>query len=157
MGVEIEKKFLVSKENADKYYKMSESGELKFHEIEQAYITTDPVIRARKQDDEYYVTYKGEGTLIKEEYNLPLNEESYNTLKSKADGNVISKRRILIPYGKHTIEFDIFHAPFEDYTIAEVEFESLEDAEAFVAPDWFLEEVTGQAKYSNAVMSRMKF
>lgn len=30
-----------------------------FHLIEQAYLNTDPVLRIRRQDDEYYLTYKG--------------------------------------------------------------------------------------------------
>ena len=67
------------------------------HLIEQAYLNTDPVIRIRKQDNDYYLTYKGKGLLAREEYNLPLNEESYYHLRQKADGNIISKTRYLIP------------------------------------------------------------
>lgn len=68
-----------------------------FHLIEQAYLNTDPVVRIRKEDERYYLTYKGKGLLAREEYNLPLNEESYLHLREKADGNVISKKRYLIP------------------------------------------------------------
>ncbi len=46
--------------------------------IEQAYLCTDPVVRVRCQDDQYYLTYKGKGLLEREEYNLPLTRESYN-------------------------------------------------------------------------------
>ena len=31
------------------------------HHIEQVYLNYNPVVRARKQDDEYYLTYKGSG------------------------------------------------------------------------------------------------
>ena len=31
------------------------------HHIEQVYLNYNPVIRARKQDNEYYLTYKGSG------------------------------------------------------------------------------------------------
>ena len=34
-----------------------------FHHIEQAYLNTDPVVRVRKEDDRYYLTYKGKGML----------------------------------------------------------------------------------------------
>jgi len=156
MGQEIERKFLVSKEVADDYMNRCMAGEFSCHEIEQAYLTTDPVIRVRKSDDEYYITYKGKGLLSHEEYNLPLTEEAYNTLKAKADGNVISKTRILIPYDKYTIEFDIFKAPFDSIFMAEVEFESVEEAEAFTPPEWFLEDVTNDRKYHNSNMSRVK-
>lgn len=157
MGLEIERKFLVSDESAAGYLEKVNMGQLKSHEIEQAYLTTEPVIRVRKSDDEYYMTYKGKGLLMREEYNLPLTKESYETLLSKADGNIISKTRILIPYEKYTIELDIFKKPFDYIRMAEVEFESEEEARAFEAPDWFLEEVTDNREYHNSNMSRKVF
>ena len=33
------------------------------HHIEQVYLNYNPVVRARKQDDEYYLTYKGSGMM----------------------------------------------------------------------------------------------
>lgn len=44
------------------------------HHIEQVYLNYNPVVRARKQDDEYYLTYKGSGMMARDESNLPLNE-----------------------------------------------------------------------------------
>lgn len=156
MGIEIERKFLISGEKANYYIEKANSKELDSHEIEQAYLTTDPVIRVRKSDDDYYLTYKGKGLMSREEYNLPLTKESYNILLSKADGNVISKQRILIPYDKYLIELDIFKPPFDYIKMAEVEFDSEEEAEAFVKPEWFLEEVTNNREYHNSVMSRKR-
>ena len=71
--MEIERKFTVKAlpENLDSY---------PFHLIEQAYLNTDPVLRIRRQDDEYYLTYKGKGLIAREEYNLPLNQSSYEHL-----------------------------------------------------------------------------
>ncbi len=84
--MEIERKFTIKKipENIEGY---------PCHTIEQAYLNTDPVVRIRKQDEEYYLTYKGKGLLAREEYNLPLNEQSYYHLREKADGNLIAKKR----------------------------------------------------------------
>lgn len=157
MGVEIERKYLVSDEVAANYMKQVREGLLQSHEIEQAYLTTDPVIRVRKSDDEYYMTYKGKGLMCREEYNLPLTKEAYDILLTKADGNIISKTRILIPFEKYTIELDVFKAPFDYIRMAEVEFESEEEAKSFVAPDWFIEEVTDNREYHNSNMSRKKF
>ena len=61
------------------------------HHIEQVYLNYNPVVRARKQDDEYYLTYKGSGMMARDESNLPLNEVSYYHLREKADGSVISE------------------------------------------------------------------
>lgn len=154
MGQEIERKFIVSQEKADFYMEKCKSKEYIYHEIEQAYLTVNPVVRVRKSDDEYYMTYKGSGLMSREEYNLPLTEEAYETLKGKAEGNIIAKTRILIPYKKFTIELDVFKVPFENIIIAEVEFESEEEANDFVAPDWFLEDVTDDRRYHNSNMSR---
>ena len=129
-----------------------------FHLIQQAYLNTDPVIRIRREDNSYYLTYKSKGLMSREEYNLPLTAESYEHLKAKADGNIISKKRYLIPLPDGlTIELDVFAAPFEGLWIAEVEFSSEEQANAFTPPEWFGEEVTWSSEYHNSTLSRKKF
>lgn len=150
MGMEIERKYKVKNmpENLDSY---------DFHIIEQAYLTTAPTIRVRREDESYYMTYKGCGgnntALSHEEYNLPLTKEAYESLKNKSDGKIITKKRVLIPYAGHTIELDLFDEPFKPLVIAEVEFVSEEMANAFVAPKWFGEEVTGRKEYTNAYLA----
>lgn len=148
--MEIERKFLIKTlpDNLESYPCLH---------IEQGYLNTNPVIRIRKQNDTYVLTYKGKGMLAREEYNLPLNEESYVHLKAKCDGNIISKKRYLIPLNELTIELDVFDAPFAPLILAEVEFDSLEAADAFLPPDWFLEDVTHNAEYHNSNMSRKVF
>ena len=125
--------------------------------LEQAYLNTDPVIRIRREDDCFYLTYKGRGMLAREEYNLPLNESSYAHLLPKCDGNVISKRRYLIPFEGYTIELDVFDAPFAPLIIAEVEFSTKEEAEGFQPPAWFLDDVTYNTEYHNSTLSRKTF
>lgn len=126
-----------------------------YHEIEQGYLCTEPVVRIRRQDDEYYLTYKSKGLMIREEYNLPLTEKSYTHLKSKIDGRLISKRRYLIPFGSHTIELDIFSSPENGLCLAEVEFPSEEAALSFTAPDWFGKDVTNSSRYHNSNLSKL--
>ena len=151
--MEIEKKYTI-KELPDKLESYDN------HMIEQAYLTTEPTIRVRREDDRYYMTYKGVGgsnsSLSHEEYNLPLTREAYESLAKKADGNVIRKKRVLIPYGKYTIELDIFAEPFNPLIIAEVEFPSVDEANAFTPPDWFDEEVTDRREYRNAYLALEK-
>lgn len=144
--------------------------------IEQAYLNTDPVVRIRREDDSYYLTYKGKGLLAREEYNLPLNEASYYHLREKADGNIISKKRYVIPI-EHPqfdptyvssagnsidqlslcVELDIFEPPFAPLIIAEVEFPDKETAEAFLPLDWFSQDVTNDPAYHNSNLSRRRF
>lgn len=145
--MEIERKFLINKLPAN-------LKDYTFKAIEQAYLSTEPVVRIRKSNDKYTLTYKSKGFLSREEYNMPLTKESYYHLKEKADGNVISKKRYLIPLGSNlTIELDIFEPPFDSLVIAEVEFDSEDNALNFVAPDWFGEDVTYSHKYQNSYLS----
>lgn len=145
--MEIERKFTVKKMPAG-------LESFPFHIIQQAYLNTDPVVRIRREDETYYLTYKGRGLMAREEYNLPLNRPSYEHLLAKADGQIISKKRYLIPFGAYTIELDVFEAPFAPLVIAEVEFPSLEEADAFLAPDWFDADVTQDPAYHNSNLSR---
>lgn len=142
--MEIERKFLIDETKID--YRAFPSKELS-----QGYLCTDPVVRVRKEDDTYYMTYKGKGMLAREEYNLPLTKEAYEHLIKKADGHIISKRRYLIPFDKYTIELDDFTAP-APLLLAEVEFPTKEEALSFKGPDWFIKDVTEDPKYHNSNM-----
>jgi CYTH domain-containing protein len=147
--MEIERKFTIKKlpDNLDSYT---------CHIIEQAYLNTDPVIRVRRQDEEYYMTYKGKGLMAREEYNLPLNKEAYYHLREKADGNIISKKRYVIPIEQTDlcVELDVFDKPFAPLIIAEVEFPDEETAEAFQMLDWFSQDVTNDPAYHNSNLSK---
>lgn len=110
----------------------------------------------RRSDNEYYMTYKSKGLMVREEYNLPLTRESYEHLLAKADGAVIKKKRYLIPYEDRTIELDIFEGNHEGLILAEVEFETEDMANVFTAPDWFGEDVTFSSKYHNSTLSQNK-
>lgn len=160
--MEIERKFLLKTlpENL---------ARCEYHAIEQAYLCTEPVIRVRREDNAYYMTYKGSGLMSREEYNLPLTKEAYEHLLPKADGNVISKKRYLIPLSdaeinaeclsvlggaKLIVELDEFAPPFAPLMLAEIEFPSKEAANAFRMPEWFAEDVTQDIRYHNSYMSQ---
>ena len=147
--MEIERKFTVKE--------LPDLSQYPFHSMEQGYLNTDPVVRVRREDDNYYLTYKGKGLLAREEYNLPLNEDAYYHLVEKSDGIIIRKKRYLIPYEKYTIELDIFEEPYENLIIAEVEFESEEEAVGFQPPAWFKEDVTLDRRYHNSNLSKGLF
>jgi len=169
MGLEIERKFKVKElpKNIDSFpYRL----------IEQGYLNVSPAIRVRRDNDEYYMTYKSAGVSIaKTEYNMELDKDSYYKLLNKIDGNIIRKKRVLIPLnddayekeylesheklknlideGLMKIELDIFEGVYEGIIIAEVEFDSLEDADNYKMADWFSTDVSDDYRYSNARMS----
>ena len=106
--MEIERKFLIPKENLP-----ADLASYPCRRIEQGYLCTSPVVRIRRQDDEYFLTYKSKGLMSREEYNLPLTADAYEHLKPKADGILITKDRYVIPEKDGLfIELDVFHGEF---------------------------------------------
>jgi len=66
------------------------------------------------------------------------------------DGRRIEKRRYRIPAGDGlTLELDVYHGRLEGLLTAEVEFGSVDDAAAFVPPDWLGRDVTDDPRYKN--------
>ena len=93
--------------------------------------------------------------MVREEYNLPLTSKAYEHLKEKVDGILISKTRYLLPLSNDlTIELDVFDAPYRGLYLAEVEFASADEANSFVPPDWFGEDVTYSSAYHNSTLSQ---
>ena len=132
--MEIERKFLIDKlpENLETYPRK---------EIAQGYINREPVIRIRRSDDKYILTCKGQGLMVREEFELPLTKEAFEHLKPKTDGIFIENTRYLIPYAeKWTIELD--------------EFSDIKEANTFIPPAWFGEDVTDSPKYHNSNLSK---
>lgn len=152
--MEIEKKFRIQKmpENLDSYEKKV---------IEQGYLCTDPVVRIRKSNEDYILTYKSQLGLkenkriqINHEEEMPLTREGYYHLREKTDGNLIQKTRYLIPLEDgHTGELDVFGGVLAGLCFIEVEFTHEEEAESFSPPSWFGDNVSGDRRFSNCYLS----
>lgn len=146
--MEIERKFLIKEipDNIEQY---------ECWEIEQAYLCTDPVIRIRKKNQDYILTYKSQGLMAREEVELPLNAQAYAQLLNKVDGRIITKKRYLIPtINQLTIELDIFSGELRGLILAEVEFPDLDTANTYKMPAWFKEDVTYDKTYHNSNLSK---
>lgn len=93
--------------------------------------------------------------MVREEYNLPLTEKSYDHLLQKADGRVITKTRYVIPIENNlSVELDIFEGDLSPLVLAEIEFPDEAFAKTYQAPAWLGEEVTNSAKYHNSTLSQ---
>lgn len=162
MPYEIERKYIINKLPTD-------YNNYPYFELEQGYLNTHPTVRIRKENDSYYLTYKNGGGVKHEEYNLPLDQPSYEHMRNKCDGILIKKKRYHIPIEspnykeflssdekshKLTIELDLFEETLAPLVYAEVEFTSEKEANAFLAPAWFGPEVTLDKRYTNASLSR---
>ena len=144
--MEIERKYLIDRKDLPDNYKEYPSTE-----IEQAYIITEPVLRIRKKDNDYILTYKGPGFMERQEEEFPLTKEAYEKLLSKSEGIVISKTRYKIPEKTGlTIELDIFHKDLTGLILAEVEFPDTASANSYIPPKWFSRDVTMEGTFHNS-------
>ena len=153
--MEIERKFLI-KALPDRL------SEYKCAKIEQGYLDfgdeDEPERRIRKlsEGDEviYFYTEKGKGDLCREEEEYEIPEYSYNNLKELVISLILEKTRYYVPLGKLTAEIDIYVGSLEGLMVAEVEFSTPEEAEGFVPPEFFGEEITYDKKYRNKNLAK---
>lgn len=147
--MEIERKYLVRELPGD-------LDSYPHTEIEQGYLCTSPTLRIRRMGDVFILTVKehivGSSTAIQNrEEEFPMLRDSYERLKTKCDGNLVSKTRYRIPLADGlTAELDIFHGAHQGLRIVEVEFPSVEAADTFTPPAWFGEDVSTDPRYRNS-------
>jgi adenylate cyclase len=146
VGVEIERKFLVSDQSV--------VDGIAGIRICQGYLSLDPerTIRVRLAGTRAFITIKGlssaRGTTRAEyEYEIPVNEAE-ELLDAMALGPLIQKTRYRRTVGRLVWEVDVFEGENEGLVVAEVELPS--EGAAVILPDWVGEEVTGDPRYFNA-------
>ncbi len=147
-NVEIERKFLVK-------YIPNLDGLKKLY-IKQGYISTKPVLRIRQQDEKYVFTFKGKGDLIRKEIEEEITKQEFDNLFKKIEGNPIIKTRYIVKIDNNLkAELDIYEGVLKGFKNVEVEFNSIEQANSFIPPDWFGEDITKNEKYTNAYLSKI--
>ena len=153
MGIEIERKFLVKN---DEY-----KGEaFKAVRITQGFLSSQPerIVRIRVKGNKGYITIKGisnETGISRYEWEKAIPIGEARELLCLCEPGMIDKTRYLVKVGEHTFEVDEFHGDNEGLVIAELELPSEEAT--IERPKWLGEEVTGQACYFNAMLSKHPF
>lgn len=154
MGLEIEKKFLLPG-----FY--SFLSLYKPCEIEQAYISFDPVIRIRKADDSYILTYKSSGLLCRKEYNIDIDEREFSNLSRKVEGTYIKKKRYklkLIEFLEKYLETDCTDGSKKEEIKSYIRTYRVEYADLFVETDIFEGDLAGlilaEIEFDNIELAR---
>lgn len=147
--IEIERKFLVTT--------FPSNSELHAVSLRQGYLTapTDSIeLRLRQQDMEYFMTLKSGGDLSRQEYEIPIEVNQFETLWPVTTGRRIEKTRYKGQLADGWIfELDVFAGHLSPLMLVEVEFPSEDAARAFIPPPWFGEEVTEDARYKNKALA----
>lgn len=149
MAQEIERKFLVQGEFKSSAYASER--------IVQGYLSSVPerTVRVRALGDKGFLTIKGiadkEGVSRYEwEKEIPVSEAL--ELMKLCEPGIIDKVRYFIKCGTHIFEVDEFQGENAGLIMAEVELRFT--AEDFERPGWLGEEVTGDKRYYNAMLSK---
>lgn len=149
MAQEIERKFLVQGEFKSSAYASER--------IVQGYLSSVPerTVRVRALGDKGFLTIKGvadkEGVSRYEwEKEIPVSEAL--ELMKLCEPRIIDKVRYFVKCGTHIFEVDEFQGENAGLIMAEVELQSV--AEDFERPGWLGEEVTGDKRYYNAMLSK---
>ncbi len=143
--MEIERKFLVDK--------IPDLTGIKCDEIRQGYFSIMPEKRVRQKGDQFYLTEKGEGDLVREEKEAKIDEMTAKELFERSKTYIIEKTRYYLPYEKYVIELDIYKGRHKGLIVAEVEFDCEQDAREFIAPSWFGKDITCDKTYKNMMLA----
>jgi adenylate cyclase len=146
-GVEVERKFLVPHP--------PELEGTESDEIEQGYLAVgaDGEVRLRRKGDQPLLTAKRGSGISRDEAEVELDREAFERLWPLTEGRRLHKRRHVIPHGDLKIEVDVYEGDLEGLVVAEIEFDSEEEARGFEPPDWIGEEVTGDERYLNETLA----
>lgn len=149
MATEIERKFLVTGDFSRDCYRAER--------IVQGYICSQPgrTVRIRIRGEEGFLTIKGPSSdngLSRYEFERPLPLADAEELFKLCEPGAIEKVRHLVRVGRHVWEVDVFEGENRGLVLAEVELASA--GEPFEKPVWAGEEVTGDRRYYNSMLTK---
>jgi CYTH domain-containing protein len=154
MAMEIERKFLL----AEQPETLIQEGKIKVRHTQsiwQTYLAIDETqeLRVRKLKNEatgavsYTHTFKNGNGLQREEIEYEITEDIYEQVVEAFGFVPLTKSRITADWEGRTVEIDLYDQIH--LSVLEVEFETLQEANAFEAPSWFGEDISTQKQYSN--------
>ncbi|WP_019913444.1 CYTH domain-containing protein [Paenibacillus sp. HW567] len=154
MGMEIERKFLLP-EYPEGLIAEGQVKVLTRHSIDQTYLAMEDgqELRVRKITDldsgeiTYTHTFKDGKGISRKEIEYYISEGLYNQMIEAVKAVPLVKTRITGLWNGTTIEIDLYTQL--ELTVLEVEFDSMEEAESFAAPEWFGKDISVEKKYSN--------
>lgn len=144
---EIERKFLVRD-------LPPEVREGRAEHIRQGYLSIEPVeVRIRSRAGRpHELTLKSGAGLRRAEVNVELTPGQFDELWPLVQRS-IEKKRTVLELDEGTVEVDVYSGKLAGLVVAEVEFRSEGEAEAFTPPGWFGADVTTDARYRNAALA----
>jgi adenylate cyclase len=153
MGIEIERKFLVTGEG----WRDRVAGQ--GVRMRQGYLAAggadQPSVRVRVAGDQAWLTVKGPGGKVRAEFEYPVPVAEAEAMLALSPFAVLGKTRFEVPHAGRLWTVDVFDAPapIAGLILAEIELE--DEASEPPLPDWLGEEVTGEPRYGNAGLATL--
>lgn len=149
MAKEIERKFLVR----DMSFK---ALAVRRADMAQGYLSTDAdaTVRVRVAGEQAWITVKSRNRdAVRDEWEYPVPVgDATDMIHTCCGTRIIEKTRYIVPAGNGLRwEVDVFHGRHEGLVVAEIELPS--ETASFDVPEFIGEEVTGDPRYYNSVLS----
>jgi adenylate cyclase len=141
--VEIERKFLI-----DEPPRLDGAEAV---EIEQGYIAIDgdTEVRLRRKGDARLLTVKHGSGMERLEEEIEIERRQFEALWAITEGRRVSKTRHTLDWEGRSVEVDVYRGELEGLVVAEIEFDSEEQAAEFEPRAWLGQEVTEDPAYKN--------
>jgi CYTH domain-containing protein len=123
--------------------------------LRQAYLAVDGGVEVRVRDrgGTHVLGVKGGRGIQRTEVEVEIGVADFDELWTLAPDRRIDKTRYRVAVGDHVAEVDVYAGSLQGLVVVEVEFADRGEAEAFVPPPWFGDEVTGDPRWSNAALA----
>lgn len=105
--------------------------------------------RLRDKAGKLSFTLKGDGTIERDELEVPIAQDVFDSHWPITEGRRVEKIRLEKPYGDHTLEIDVYRD--RDLIVAEVELNSQEEARTFYPLG---QDVTEEKRYKNKSLAK---
>ncbi len=149
MSKEIERKFLVAE--------LPDLSHARKAVVRQGYLTgpdDSTELRLRQKNDQFFLTLKGGGGLVRTEREAEISQEQFETFWPETKGRRVEKERYTAALqGGLSFELDLFLGDLNPLRLVEVEFASETEANNFEPPAWFGTEVTVDKRYKNKMLA----
>jgi adenylate cyclase len=145
-AIEIERKFLVRAlpDDHDRH---------PARPIRQGYLAIEgggSEVRVRQIGDDTVLTVKRGGGRTRVEEEIRIAPDAFERLWPLTEGRRVEKVRHMLPAGDALVlELDVYEGDLAGLVVAEVEFTTEADADAWVPPPWLGAEVTQDERYKN--------
>ncbi|MEI6053764.1 MAG: hypothetical protein WCQ49_00150 [Candidatus Saccharibacteria bacterium] len=117
-------------------------------------------LRLRQKDDTYVITKKypiiDGDTSSQYEFTIELDKDEFNALASCSDSYFV-KRRFYMELAGRPAEVDVYQEKLEGLVVIDFEFDSEDQKNAFVTPDFVLADVTAEEAIVGGFLSGKSF